>query len=139
MNDTYLQNMVGVNFKQNPSLRDRYDEYLQSRSVLYILHFSCFSIPLPWVKLGGYRLTSNMFSPLTCSSGLLLSTPSCLVAKVFFDSINISPQIEIMAPKRFLRTWTASLSWPVFPPAMALPGKIFKKYYISNSQVTLCL
>ena len=44
MNDTYLQNMVGVNFKQNPSLRDRYDEYLQSRSVLYILHFSCFSI-----------------------------------------------------------------------------------------------
>ena len=57
MNDTYLQNMVGVNFKQNPSLRDRYDEYLQSRSVLYILHFSCFSIPLPWVKLDGYRFT----------------------------------------------------------------------------------
>ena len=31
MKDTCLLNMVGVNFKQNTSLRDRYHEYLQSR------------------------------------------------------------------------------------------------------------
>merc|ERR1712130_707761 len=62
---TCLQNMVGVNFKQNPSLRDRYGEYLQS-------------------------------SPLTCSSGLLLSTPSCLVAKVAsnVDSLTVLAKLS---------------------------------------------
>ena len=40
MSSTRLQNMVGVNFKQNPSLRDRYGEYLQSRSLDYTFNSS---------------------------------------------------------------------------------------------------
>ena len=43
---TCLQNMVGVNFKQNPSLRDRYGEYLQSRS-LFSSKFDFLLNPIP--------------------------------------------------------------------------------------------
>ena len=140
---TCLQNMVGVNFKQNPSLRDRYGEYLQSRSLFSSRHSwksqiltyrnlalfcqnykilgkgrrlqntflkmiirSCFlafpptlsecvrkpgclgrictvcSIAHCNTKISHRRVEFFFSSPLTCSSGLLLSTPSCLVAKV---------------------------------------------------------
>jgi len=72
INDTCLLNMVGVNFKQNTSLRDRYHEYLQS-------------------------------SPLTCSSSLLLSTPSCLVAKVASNADSLSVLASLSTRHGFTR------------------------------------
>jgi len=72
ISDTCLLNMVGVNFKQNTSLRDRYHEYLQS-------------------------------SPLTCSSSLLLSTPSCLVAKVASNADSLSVLASLSTRHGFTR------------------------------------